>query len=71
MYVQRTIHARTCNHCCSGKAVNITYAECVFVALRIQPAMHMRHIVVCGLTGTTFFFHITSYMAQFSKSYWI
>ena len=28
--------ARSSNHCCSGKAINITYCECVFVALGIQ-----------------------------------
>jgi len=27
------IRARSRYHCCSGKAVNITYSECVFVAL--------------------------------------
>jgi hypothetical protein len=32
VYVQRNIWARSCNHCCSGKAVSITYCECVFVA---------------------------------------
>ena len=29
------IKARSCNHCCSRRAVNITYYECVFVALSI------------------------------------
>jgi hypothetical protein len=31
MYVQSNNGARTCKHCCSGKAVSITYSECVFV----------------------------------------
>ena len=30
----------------------------VFVVLVIQQAMHMRHIVICGLSGRTFFFQI-------------
>jgi hypothetical protein len=49
IYVQRNIKARFRNHYCSGQALNITYFECVFVALDIQHAMSMCHIVTCGL----------------------
>jgi hypothetical protein len=38
MYVLRNIEVRSCNHCCSGKAISITYYECVSVALGIQHA---------------------------------
>ena len=34
VYVWRNIEARSCNHCCSGKATSITYSECVFCSLR-------------------------------------
>ena len=33
---EKTGKARSCNHCCSGKAIRITYSECVFVALGIK-----------------------------------
>jgi len=35
--------------------INITYTECVFVALGIQHAIHMHHIAICGLPGSTVF----------------
>jgi hypothetical protein len=42
------------------KAVTITYSECVYVVLGIQHAMCIRHIAMCGLSGSTIFFHIIS-----------
>jgi len=32
--------------------------KCVFIALGIQHAMRIRHIVICGLPGSTKIFHI-------------
>jgi hypothetical protein len=51
---------RSCNNCCSGKGINITYSWCAFVDLSIQHAMHMGHIVICGLPRSTNFFYVIS-----------
>jgi len=42
--------------------------ESVFVALVIQYEMQVRHIVICGLPGSTIFFHIISQMTRHSKT---
>ena len=36
MYIEHNVVAHSCNHFCSGKAINIAYSENVFVALGIQ-----------------------------------
>ena len=46
----------SCNYCCSGNAVSVTYSECAFVGLGIQHEMHTSHTVVCGLSGCIIFF---------------
>ena len=61
-----TMGAPTYNHCGSGEAKSITYAECVFVGLCVQQAMHMSHFVIRGLSGSTIPFHIISKTARFS-----
>jgi hypothetical protein len=40
------MEAHSSNHRCSGKAVRFTYSERMFVALSIQHAMSMRHIIL-------------------------
>jgi hypothetical protein len=60
MYVYHNTAALSCNHCCSEKAVNNTYSECVFVTLAIQHAMHMHHVVICSLRGSTVFLYVVS-----------
>ena len=55
--------ARSCKRCCHGKAVSITYSECVSVALVIQHAKHVHHIIciiICGPSSCTVFFRIVS-----------
>jgi len=59
-YVWRNVEARSCKHRSSGKAISITYSECVFVALGTQREMRMRHILICDLPGSTILFHIIS-----------
>jgi len=60
MYVSGNTEVRSCNHCYSGEAIRIKQTECVFVALGIQHSMRMSYMVICGLPGSTIFFHIVS-----------
>jgi hypothetical protein len=46
---KRNIEARSRNHCCRGKAISITYSECVSVALVIQHAKRMRRIILSSV----------------------
>ena len=43
---KRNIQARSRNHCCSGKAISVSYSECVSVALVIQHAKLMRCMIL-------------------------
>jgi hypothetical protein len=45
----------------------VTYSECAFVALGNQHAMGLRHIVICGLSGCTFFFTLSHKDHDFRK----
>jgi hypothetical protein len=39
------------------KVITISYPKCTFVSLGTQRAMHMRHIVTCGLHCCTVYIH--------------
>jgi len=62
MYVLPNTEERSCNNCCSGKAIGVTHSECVFVALVIQHPKRMRRIIMSsvGPSGSTAFFHTIS-----------
>jgi len=62
---KRDTVARSFKHCYSGKAISITYYECVSVcvclALVIRHEACVRHIVICGLSGSTMVFSTLSH----------
>ena len=58
---------RSCSNCCSGKAVSITYSECVFVTLGIHRVMQMLHAAIYDLPRPTIFFHFISKTTRYSE----
>jgi hypothetical protein len=46
---KRDTEVRSRNHCCCGKAVTITYSECVSVALVIHHTTRMRRIILSSV----------------------
>jgi hypothetical protein len=58
----RGVHATTVQ----PKATSIIYSGCEFIALGLQQAMCLRHIVVCCLTGCKIIFHYLK-KTKFSK----
>ena len=59
MYLYYKIEPRSRNHCCSGKAISITYFERGFVALGIQHAMRVRCIVLSSVAWPDYFIKAT------------
>ena len=41
--------------------------ECLSVAFGVKHVMHMRHIVICSLSGSTIFFHLITNGKVFKK----
>jgi len=48
---KRKVEEHSRSHCCRGKAISVTYCECVFVALFIQHVPY--YIVIYGMSGCT------------------
>ena len=64
MHAQSDIEASSRSHCCSTQAVTYyIFREYVFVALGTWRQMLMHRTIICGMPGSTVFFHITSYTA--------
>jgi len=55
MCVYRNNDLCLCDHCCSGKAINVKYSDYVFSALDTHHSTSMRHIVICGLPRSEIF----------------
>ena len=70
MYVYRNIAALSYCHCCCGKAITITYSVSESVALGIQHAIRMRHIVIRGMPDCKLFSTLSLKRQDFpQKSY--
>jgi len=64
---------RSRNHCCHGKALSITYYNCVSVVLVIQHATRMRHITLpyVAYLAVPYFSTLPQKKARFLEdSYW-
>jgi hypothetical protein len=69
IYVQPNNEARSCNYCSKGKTIIIVNSEYVFVDLDTQLATRMCRIVICGLSGSTIYFHMSHKGKIFEKKY--
>jgi len=56
MCVSRNNEARSYNHCCSVKAISITFTEYVFVSIVTQHAQHMRLIRLSSVSQAVSYF---------------
>ena len=65
------MQGRSRNFCCRTKPINIAYSECVSVALVIQRAICISRIVICGPSGSTFFFQHHIIIGKNKRRNWI
>ena len=65
--IRHTEYVLSNNHCCSGRAISVTYPESVFVALHIQRVMRMGHIVICSLPFVQYFSTLSHKRYNFRK----
>jgi len=56
MYIQHNTEMRSSNTV-AVESNSITYSECISVALGIQHALCVHHIVICALAVTKMFTH--------------
>jgi hypothetical protein len=62
------IEALSRNHCCHGKAISITSSECVSVALVIQHAKRMHHVILSSVACWALpYFSTLSHTSRFSE----
>ena len=67
---KRNIVARSRKHCYHGKCINITFSECVSVAVVIQHAKRMRQncIVICCLFDCTILYTLSRKRHNFREN---
>jgi cytochrome c oxidase assembly protein Cox11 len=54
------------NNCCRGKAISMTYSECVCSLIYLAYKAHVPfYVAICGLSGSTIFLRIIIKAAQF------
>jgi hypothetical protein len=61
--------ARSHNHFCRGKAIRVSYCDCVYVALIIQHVKEMSTITLSSVVclAVPYFFYIISQLSRFSE----
>ena len=71
MYVTRNVETWSCNNCCSGKEIIVTYSEHGFVDLGIHHAIRMPHNVTWSVRLYNIFSHYFINDKIFeNKNYW-